>query len=124
MPQGFRNPCSILLFFVFTLLAVPVVAQSTAFTYQGKLTNSGNLPTADYDMQFKLFDALSDGTQIGATLTFDGGPSNPPPVSVSNGIFAVTLDFGTCPPPFPCFNGNPRFLEIAVRVHGVAPYVT
>src|SRR5262244_1085985 len=77
------------------------IAQTTAFTYQGRLVDNGNLANTSYDMQFKLFDALSGGNQIGATLTFDGTGSNPPAVLVSNGIFTVTLDFGTCSPA-PC----------------------
>src|SRR5262249_18089131 len=97
--------------------------QTTAFTYQGRLVDNGNLANTSYDMQFKLFDAVSGGTQIGSTLTFDGTGSNPPAVFVSNGIFTVTLDFGTCAPA-PCFKGNPRFLELAVRLHGGGSYTT
>jgi hypothetical protein len=62
-------------------------------------------------MQFKLFDAVSGGIQQGATLTN-------PTVQVTNGIFAVTLDFTAT-----VFNGSPRFLEIAVRQAGsLDPY--
>ncbi len=82
------------------------LAQSTAFTYQGKLTNSGNPPTANYDMQFKLFDALSDGKQINATFTNAT-------VAVVAGLFTVELDFAAG-----AFDGSPRFLEICVRVAG------
>src|SRR5262245_16557970 len=88
-------------------------AQGTAFTYQGKLTDSGNLANAAYDMQFKLFDALVNGNQIGATLTFDGTGGNPPAVSVSNGIFTVNLDFGSA-----ALTGADRFLEINLRPAG------
>lgn len=81
------------------------VAQTTAFTYQGKLTDNGIAANGAFDLEFKLFDALTAGTQQGALLTRED-------VSVANGIFTVTLDFGACPA---CFNGAARFLEISVR---------
>ncbi len=88
-------------------------AQTTAFTYQGKLTDGGNLANAAYDMQFKLFDAATNGNQIGATLTFDGAGGNPPAVVVSSGIFAVNLDFGAA-----ALSGADRFLEILLKPAG------
>lgn len=71
------------------LCAVSISAQTTEFTYQGKLTDGGMPPTANYDMQFRLFDNpdAGQGTQNGATLTKPGVPAN-------NGLFTVRLDFG------------------------------
>ncbi|HEY3242407.1 MAG TPA: hypothetical protein VGM03_03565, partial [Phycisphaerae bacterium] len=63
---------------------------STAFTYQGRILDGGVAPPAGtiYDLQFKLFNALVAGAQIGSTLTFDN-------VAVgANGVFTVSLDFG------------------------------
>ena len=37
---------------------------STAFTYQGRLLDAGNAPTAQYDFNFRLFDALVGGTEL------------------------------------------------------------
>jgi hypothetical protein len=90
---------------VIGLCAVPIAAQTTGFTYQGKLTEAGTPATGTYDMQFKLFDTagVGTGTQQGATLTN-------PTVQVTNGIFAMNLDFGTN-----VFTGAGRFLEIGVR---------
>lgn len=77
-------------------------SQTTSFTYQGKLTDAGNPPTAQYDLIFRLFDA--SGTQIGTDQMKDD-------VQVTIGIFTVTLDFGESP-----FSGNTAdSLEIAVR---------
>src|SRR5215813_1319426 len=67
------------------LLTSLAQAQTTAFTYQGKLTDSGNLATGNYDFQFTLFDALSGGAQQGTTQTVSN-------VTVTNGIFTVNLD--------------------------------
>ncbi len=68
--------------------ASAVPAQTTAFTYQGKLSMSGSPANGSYDMQFKIFDGLTKGTQQGATITN-------PTVGVSGGLFIVELDFGS-----------------------------
>jgi hypothetical protein len=99
----------ILLLVILTLVSVNAVsAQTTAFTYQGKLVDNGNLANGNYDMQFKLFDTATVGTghQIGAGITNSS-------VSVTAGIFTVQLDFGAG-----AFSGPPRFLEIGVRPMG------
>lgn len=83
-----------------------MLAQTTAFSYQGKLTDAGQLANATFDMQFKLFDAAINGTQIGSTITN-------PTVQAVNGVFTVTLDFGAA-----VFPGADRFLEINLRPAG------
>src|SRR5439155_14647472 len=88
--------------------------QGTTFTYQGKLTDSGNLANGQYDFQFRLFDALSGGAQQGTTQAATN-------VTITNAIFTVQLDFGACPS---CFNGAARFLEIAVRPSGGGAFTT
>ncbi|MBI1766731.1 MAG: hypothetical protein HYR56_35440, partial [Acidobacteria bacterium] len=80
-----------------------VLAQTTAFTYQGKLTDAGNPANGTYDLQFRLFDALLSGNQVGSTIVRED-------VTVSSGIFTVTLDFGAA-----VFAGANRWLEISVR---------
>lgn len=98
----------ILVVLFFLVGVVPVLAQSTAFTYQGKLTDANNPASGNYDMQFKLFDTVTvgTGTQQGATVTKASVP-------VAAGIFTVQLDFGAS-----VFSGPPRFLEIGVRQAG------
>ncbi len=99
---------------VLCISASATLAQTTAFTYQGKLADTGNLANGTYDFQFKLFDVVSGGNQQGAILTLNG-------VAVSNGIFTVTLDFGACAS---CFPGADRFLEIGVKASGGGPFTT
>lgn len=84
------------------------LAQGSAFTYQGKLTEAGNPANGNYDMQFKLFNTptVGTGTQQGSTITN-------PSVQVAAGIFTVTLDFGSN-----VFDGTARYLEIGVRPAG------
>jgi formylglycine-generating enzyme required for sulfatase activity len=86
-------------------------AQSTAFTYQGHLMDGGASANGNYDIQFTLKNALT----LGATV---GTPQAVSPVAAVNGIFTVTLDFGSAP-----FDGSDRWVELGVRPAGsVAAY--
>ncbi len=87
------------------LLALPFAAQTTEFTYQGSLKNTGTAANGNFDFEFALFDAVSGGSQLGSTVAVNN-------VAVANGIFSVRLDFGNQ------FTGADRFLEIRVRVAG------
>ncbi len=98
----------VLLLLLTLIISKAAMAQTTAFTYQGKLTDAGNPANGNYDLQFKLFDALAAGAQQGATLVRT-------PVLASAGIFTVTLDFGAT-----VFGGADRYLEIGVRPAGSA----
>src|ERR1043166_1408873 len=102
---------TILLIAILICSVLADAAQTTAFTYQGKLTDNTAPASGSYQMQFSLWDASLGGTQIGPTLTFDGNGSNPAAVQVSNGIFTVTLNFAVAN----AFDGNPRGLAIAVK---------
>jgi hypothetical protein len=84
-------------------LALPAAAQSTAFTYQGELKQNGQLGSGAFDMQFRLYDAASGGSQVGATLCTDN-------VQVEGGRFTTEIDFGQ-----QYSSTAARFLEIAVR---------
>ena len=86
-----------------TASASPQFASNgTGFTYQGKLIDGGVPANGTYDFQFRLFDALISGNQVGSTITQPG-------VTVTNGLFTVQLDFGNV------FNGTALYLEIGVR---------
>ncbi len=84
-------------------------ALGTGFTYQGKLTDGGSPAIGTYDFEFKLFDALSVGSQVGSTVPQDN-------VTVTNGLFTVQLDFGNV------FDGTALFLDIGVRPAGGGGY--
>jgi hypothetical protein len=45
--------------------AAPSLAQSTAFTYQGRLNNGGNPAGGRHDLRFTLFNVASGGSPIG-----------------------------------------------------------
>lgn len=99
---------SLFVLFVFVCLAQ---AQTTDFTYQGRLTDNNVQANGSYQMQFALFDAASGGNQIGATVTNSM-------VQVTNGIFTVNLDFGSN-----TFPGTNRFLQISVFSSTTNAYV-
>jgi hypothetical protein len=86
-----------------SILTTAAVAQSTAFTYQGRLTSGGAPAFGLHDFRFKLFDAASGGSQIGTMQCADN-------VSVTDGVFTASLDFGQ-----QFATPSPRFLEIQVR---------
>lgn len=95
-----------------SVLCFNTFAQTTAFTYQGRLTDAGNAAAGIYDLQFDLYDALSGGAQVGTTQTVSG-------VTVTNGIFTVQLDFGAS-----AFPGADRYLEIRVKKPVEGSYTT
>ena len=80
-------------------------AQTSTITYQGRLSDGGTAANGTYDMQFKLYDALTGGSLQGApnTVTKTG-------VNVASGVFTVQLDFGAS-----AFPGADRFLDIGVK---------
>ncbi|HZE68783.1 MAG TPA: hypothetical protein VE135_04545 [Pyrinomonadaceae bacterium] len=100
----------VFLLLVLGSLAISIQAQTTTFTYQGKLNDTGAPANGTYLMEFKLYDSLSDGTQIGSTI------SNPN-VTVTNGLFTVNLNFGSSP-----FVGADRYLQIAVKRNAGDPF--
>lgn len=87
-------------------------ALGTAFTYQGRLDTATGAATGSYDFQFSLWNTLSGPSQIGGTLGLAATP-------VSNGVFTVTLDFGSG-----AFGADARWLQIAVRTNGGGTYTT
>jgi len=104
LPKKNLNGFSILGLLFVVVFAVGVSAQTTAFNYQGRLTDGSSAANGTYEMQFRLLNASSGGTQVGSTITNNS-------VTVTNGIFYVSLDFGSSP-----FSGGAnRWLEIGVR---------
>jgi photosystem II stability/assembly factor-like uncharacterized protein len=82
-----------------------VLAQTAAFTYQGKLTTGGAAANVPHDFIFKLFSLPASGTQVASDVVRDDVP-------VTAGSFTVSLDFGSLP--FISATGN--YLEIWVRL--------
>ena len=97
--------------FIIFAFAQIALAQTTTFTYQGRLTDSSAQANGTYDFEFALFDQETGGALVVSTSR-NG-------VSVVNGVFTVTLDFDTTP-----FPGADRFLQIRLKRPAAADYTT
>jgi hypothetical protein len=101
-------------FYVLALLAFPILnllpdisfAQGTAFTYQGQVQNNGSLAVGTYNLQFALYTNATGGTAV-------AGPVTNSAVTVTNGLFTVTIDFGSV-----VWNGQTNWLQIGVETNG------
>jgi len=87
-------------------------AQGTAFSYQGRLNDGGSPATGIYDLRFTIYDAVTSGSVV-------AGPNTSSATGVTNGLFTVTLDFGSG-----VFTGSNRWVEIAARTNGAASFAT
>lgn len=83
-----------------------LTAQISAFTYQGTLAQGGQPANGAFEMRFLLFDAVTDGNQIGDTAAISA-------INVTGGLFNASIDFGAG-----AFNGAARWLEIQLRPQG------
>ena len=88
------------------LFSASIFAQGTAFTYQGQLQNNGAPANGSYDLQFILFTTNQFGFPAAPILTNAA-------VTVNNGLFTTTLDFGGG-----VFTGTNFWLDISVRTNG------
>ena len=85
------------------LAASPALAQTSAFTYQGRLNANGQPANGDYDLVFSLFSSSGGSDQVGGRITNTATP-------VSSGLFTTTVDFGAS-----AFDGQNRWLQLEVR---------
>ena len=91
------------------LLVIPSAlwAQSNSFSFQGRLNDGTTPANGSYDLQFRLFSAITGGAQIGTDVSR-------PNTTLINGVFSVMLDFGAT-----AFNDpNAVFIEIGVKPNG------
>jgi hypothetical protein len=89
-----------------------VIAQGTAFTYQGQLQGNGSLSSGTYNFQFSVYTNSSGGTAV-------AGPVTNSSVAVTNGLFTVTMDFGAG-----IWNGQTNWLQIAVESNGAPAFTS
>lgn len=87
-----------------------LLAQNTAFTYQGRLNYNSAAASGVYDFRFKLYADALGGTQVGASYSTNG-------ILATNGLFLTTVDFGLS-----VFSGASRWLEVDVRTNGGSSY--
>jgi hypothetical protein len=99
---------------LFLSAALNLSAQGTAISYQGRLSDSGELANTNYDFRFAVFSAPTNGTMISLWLTNSAVP-------VSNGLFNVILNFGPGVFNGPA-NGSNDWLDISVRAIGATSF--
>src|SRR5690242_3405758 len=100
MKTSTRNSSSIGLLLLCLFVVAQIQAQNTAFTYQGRLDLNGASVSGLHDLKFTIYDAVGGGNIAGGPLTNSS-------VSVSNGLFSTSLDFGAG-----VFTGPARWLQI------------
>ncbi len=83
------------------LLAVPALAQSTSFTYQGRLDDGGSPANGDFDFRFTLYGVATGGSPVSGVVCAED-------VQVVNGLFTVIV------PLTPPTVGS-TYLEVQVR---------
>lgn len=103
MESSYKNKFPTLVFLLWLALVPRASAQGSGFTYQGRLNDAAAPANGIYDLQLTVFDAATNGNSVGAVTTLDD-------LSISNGLFTVTLD-----PGMTVFDGSARWLQIAVR---------
>lgn len=96
----------LLVYLLLTFCGFTAFAQTTAFYFQGRLNDGASPANGHYDLQFKLFDSITGGTQISSIM-------DRPNLVLVNGVFSTTLDFGAS-----AFIAGDRFVEISVRPNG------
>jgi N-acetylneuraminic acid mutarotase len=103
------------LFFAVILLSfggrVRSAPLGSAFTYHGVLASGGSAAGGTFNFEFRLYDAPLNGNTTGPVVANSLG--------VTNGLFAVDLDFGAA-----AFDGNARWLEIRVQGAGDPGFTT
>jgi len=100
----------IAIFYFLSAICLSAHAQGTAFTYQGRLNNNGNAANGSYDFRCAIYDS----TNLPGNLI--AGPVTNSAIAVSNGLFTMALDCGNV------FDGNIRWLDIAVRTNGAGSF--
>ncbi len=104
------KPIVLTAFLLLALCSFPVAqAQDTTITYQGQLRQGGDAFTGLANLEFRLYDQLAGGSQVGSTQTRANWP-------VEDGLFQVELDFGAS-----AFTAQVRYLEVRVNGAPLSP---
>jgi hypothetical protein len=104
-----RIRCAMVFAAAMLLCAAQIGAQDSRFTYQGQLKQNGAPVNDTPNLEFRLFDQLNGGNQIGSVVTRSAVP-------VADGLFSVEIDFGAA-----AFQGGQRWLETRVEGQALSP---
>src|SRR5687768_11981609 len=109
----------IFLIVLWCLGSLAAAAQTTEFTYQGRLVENSAPANGTYEMRFRLFDDTNTQQPATTPITIDFTVANSNPVTVTNGSFTVRLDFTSA-----AFTGGARFLDVSVRRTAADPFTS
>ncbi|MBL4592117.1 MAG: collagen-like protein, partial [Phycisphaerales bacterium] len=99
--------------FLCSLVLTSAQALADEFTFQGELQFQSQVVNDVCDFQFRLYDSVTAGNQIGVQVDILN-------ITVTDGRFAVDIDFGAG-----VFNGADRWIEIDVlSVSAGGPFTT
>jgi formylglycine-generating enzyme required for sulfatase activity len=112
MKRNLFMPLVLVLFLSLSSQFSTLLAQGTAFAYEGQLQDSGGPANGTYNFMFSLYTANSGGAPVAGPVSVNG-------VVVNNGLFTVTIDFGPSP-----WNGAINWLEIGVEGNGASTFTT
>jgi len=86
----------------------PQTPQTSLFTYQGQLQQHGQVVNGHRDLEFRLFNADSAGSQVGTAVVANDWP-------ITDGLFTIDLNFPGA------FTGEQRWLEVSVDGQALSP---
>jgi hypothetical protein len=92
---------------------VPAGAEpvSPAFTYQGRLNQSGSPANGQFDLKFELYSSATGGTPLGSPVTLLSQ-------TITGGLFSADLNFGGPA----VFDGTAYWLAISAKPAGAAVF--
>jgi trimeric autotransporter adhesin len=111
--QNSRMRIARLLSCICLFAATAALAQTSVFTYQGRLNDKNGAPAnGSYDFMFRLLNDPTNGVAAPVIPVNLG-------VLVSNGLFTTSMDFGA-----ENLDGTNLWLEISVRTNGGGAFAT
>lgn len=105
----FRKLISKFICILILLSPLYVSAEPTAFAYRGHLVKNGTSAKGVYNLRFRLYSTDAGGVPVDGIIITNS-------VTVSNGVFVTSLDFGNV------FDGGQYWLELAVRTNGFGAF--
>ncbi len=102
---------TLFLFAAMLFASFPLAAQTTVFTYQGRLMDGSGPANGNYEFQMSISDQATNGATIAGPIVV--------PATASNGLFTLPLDFGSA-----AFPGDDRWLQLSVRTNGASAFIT
>lgn len=109
--RGMAALAAVSLFFIAGVQPSALAQPTSTFTYSGRLMQSNAPADGLFNITFTLHSAPTANTPVGNPNTVFRSP-----VSITNGLFTIPLDFGP-----DAFSGETRWLELTIGPAGAPP---